>query len=348
MRARPEVVKSTAPTRAGGVWQPLCVGAGPVTAKLINGVFGDPLLQVSLGNLPNRLLFDLGDAGAVSRRVLHKVSDVFITHAHFDHICGFPDLLRARMTGDFPACRIYGPPGTTAHISGFVAGFRWDRIEDEGPELHVADIHPDRVEWSRIKVGHQMKRLTMSPVIDGVILQAPEYRIRCRFLDHGIPVLAYAVQLPDEHHIDRDRLGPMGLAPGPWIRALKRRIREDDLDSSLDVGEDRAERAAELADALVRSTPGKKLVYATDLADTRSNREALVEFASDADLFFCESTFRQHDEAQARRTQHLTTRACGEIAAAASVRRLVPFHFSKRYTRGVLPVYDEIRAALKN
>jgi len=70
-----------------------------------------------------------------------------------------------------------------------------------------------------------------------------------------------------------------------------------------------------------------------------------VELASDADLFFCEATFRQHDEVQARRTQHLTTRACGEIAAAASVHRLVPFHFSKRYTRGVLPVYDEIQAA---
>ena len=342
MRAKPEVVKPTASAKAESVWQPLCVGAGPVTAKLINGVFGDPLLQVSLGNLPNRLLFDLGDAGAVSRRVLHTVSDVFITHAHFDHICGFLDLLRARMTGDFPACRIYGPPGTTAHISGFVAGFHWDRIADQGPELHVADIHTDHIRWSRIKVGHQMSRPTMSPMIDGFILQRPEYRIRCRFLDHGIPVLAYAVQLPHEHHIDGNRLGPMGLAPGPWIRALKRRVRDDDLDSSLDVGEGRTERVAELKDALVRSTPGKKLVYATDLADTRSNREALVEFASDADLFFCEATFRQQDEAQAYRTQHLTTRACGEIAAAAGVHRLVPFHFSKRYTRDVLPVYDEI------
>lgn len=347
MRAKPEIVESTAPAKAAGVWQPLCAGTGPVTAKLINGVFGDPLLQVSLGNLPNRLLFDLGDAGAVSRRVLHTVSDVFITHAHFDHICGFLDLLRARMTGDFPACRIYGPPGTTAHISGFVAGIHWDRIEDEGPELHVADIHPDHASWSRIKVGHQTKQLTTSAVIDGVILQVPEYRVRCRFLDHGIPVLAYAVQLPHEHHIDRDRLGSMGLAPGPWIRALKRRVRDDDLDSSLDVGAGRTERAAELKEALVRSTPGKKLIYATDLADTASNRKALVELASDADLFFCEATFRQHDAVQASRTQHLTTRACGEIAAAASVHRLVPFHFSKRYTREVLPVYDEIRAALE-
>jgi ribonuclease BN (tRNA processing enzyme) len=39
---------------------------------------------------------------------------------------------------------------------------------------------------------------------------------------------------------------------------------------------------------------------------------------------------------------HLTTRACGEIASAAGVSRLVPFHFSRRYQHRAEQLYQEI------
>jgi ribonuclease BN (tRNA processing enzyme) len=45
---------------------------------------------------------------------------------------------------------------------------------------------------------------------------------------------------------------------------------------------------------------------------------------------------------QARRTQHLTTAACAEIANAAEVTHLVPFHFSKRYIKRTAEVYAEL------
>ncbi|MDX1735341.1 MAG: hypothetical protein R3228_13295, partial [Halioglobus sp.] len=47
---------------------------------------------------------------------------------------------------------------------------------------------------------------------------------------------------------------------------------------------------------------------------------------------------------QAQRTGHLTTRACAEIATAAQVEHLLPFHFSRRYVRDVAAVYRELRA----
>ena len=49
------------------------------------------------------------------------------------------------------------------------------------------------------------------------------------------------------------------------------------------------------------------------------------------------------DAGQARRTQHLTTRACAEIAEEAQVEHLLPFHFSKRYIQRAPEVYREIR-----
>ncbi len=84
---------------------------------------------------------------------------------------------------------------------------------------------------------------------------------------------------------------------------------------------------------------------ATDLADTRENRARLVGLARGAHTLFCEAGFLTEDAAQAARTGHLTARACGEIAEAAEVGQLVPFHFSRRYEREPQRIYAEVRAA---
>jgi ribonuclease BN (tRNA processing enzyme) len=85
-------------------------------------------------------------------------------------------------------------------------------------------------------------------------------------------------------------------------------------------------------------------VYATDFADTPDNSVKLMHLAQGAHTLFCEATFLQQDQAQAIRTGHLTTRACGEIANQARVRYLVPFHFSRRYEAQPWRVYQEIAA----
>jgi ribonuclease Z len=102
---------------------------------------------------------------------------------------------------------------------------------------------------------------------------------------------------------------------------------------------------AELAADLTLTGPGDKLVYATDFADTPANRCQLKALAAGAQALFCEATFLAQDRAQAERTGHLTARACGEIAVAAGVRYLVPFHFSRRYEEAPWRVYAEVAAA---
>lgn len=51
------------------------------------------------------------------------------------------------------------------------------------------------------------------------------------------------------------------------------------------------------------------------------------------------------DDHLAEMPERRIVRACGEIAAAAGVRRLVPFHLSKRYDRRVGDVLNEVRRA---
>jgi len=316
---------------------------GAMDVALINGVFGDPLLHVRLRHQRRSLLFDLGDGSRLSARIAHQVSDVFISHAHFDHIGGFPWLLRSRL-GEYPACRLYGPPGLARHIFGFLQGILWDRIADRGPVFDVQELHGDRLLGFRLQAGYdELQPLAETPVSDGVLLLQSGFRVRAVCLDHhGTPVMAYALQADKQLNIRKDRLRAHDLTPGPWLHALKQQLLADNEATMIQLPNGSAASAADLAQELVIITPGKKIVYATDLADTAENRQQLIELARHAHTFFCEAPFMEADVDHASRNGHLTTRACGEIASAAGVARLVPFHFSRRYAYQPLSLYEEI------
>ena len=68
--------------------------ASSFRAFLVNDLFGDPALYVSLPWERRALLFDLGDITALSAGRLLKITDVFVSHAHVDHFVGFDHLLR--------------------------------------------------------------------------------------------------------------------------------------------------------------------------------------------------------------------------------------------------------------
>lgn len=92
-------------------------------------------------------------------------------------------------------------------------------------------------------------------------------------------------------------------------------------------------------------TPGQKIGYVTDVADTADNRKAIVELVKGADLLFIESAFARADVALATERAHLTTEAAGQIARQAGVRRVEPFHFSTRYTGEDERMQNEVMAA---
>ena len=163
-------------------------------------------------------------------------------------------------------------------------------------------------------------------------------------LDHHTPVLAYAFEPDRELNVRKDSLQRLGWSPGPWLNELKQRLIDGDDDASLRLPDGGAATVAELARELLTITPGRRLVYATDLADTPGNRERVVGLARNAHTLFLEAVFREADIAHARQHGHLTARACGEIATAANVSRLVPFHLSRRYAADPLALFDEIEA----
>lgn len=318
------------------------VRVGTALACLVNGVFGDPLLHLRLGQQRRSLLFDLGDGTRLPARIAHQVSDCFITHAHADHIGGFLWLLRSRIGEDGP-CRLYGPPGLAGHVQGLISGILWDRIGDRGPIFEVAEVRDGHLHRMRLQAGRpEPTPLGEAPIPDRVLLEEAGFRVRCALLDHGTPVLAFAFEQALKINVRKERLVELGLEPGPWLTGLKQRMLKGHYGSEIALPDGRHKTVADLAVELTLTGPGGTLVYATDFADTPENRRRLVALAKGAQCLLCEASFLAEDGAQAERTGHLTARACGEIAVAAGVGHLIPFHFSRRYESAPWRLYDEV------
>ncbi|MBW2257488.1 MAG: MBL fold metallo-hydrolase [Deltaproteobacteria bacterium] len=272
------------------------------------------------------------------------MSHVFVSHAHMDHFGGFPWLLRCRV--GFPeTVTLFGPPDLSARVESFVAGFTWDRIGENGPRFRVGEVHGDVLRWWMIQAGIPTRRPDgEEALVDGVVHRAEDLVVRAAVLDHGIPVLAWLVEESPRLAVRPDVLRDIGVPAGPWLGQLKRLLAAGERDTTVQLPDGTEEPAGTLGDRLTLQVPGRRLAYATDMADSPENREVLVRLARGADLLVCEAAFLEADAARARETGHLTTRACAEIAAAAGVGLLVPFHFSHRYSEQPESLIRELRA----
>jgi ribonuclease BN (tRNA processing enzyme) len=324
--------------------KPVFSNLGSAWATLVGGVFGDPLVHVQLRRLKTSLLFDLGDPVRLTAKVAHQVSTVFLSHAHIDHINGLTWLLRSRF-GPFGPCRIFGPLETISRIESFLNAITWDRIDDKGPLFEVYEIDGAFLRHSRLQPGRKRIDFPKIPINDSVILTENSFTVKAAVCDHNIPSIAYALVFNQEIKVRKDRLAKANLSPGRWLATLKECIYADTPEVEIKLPDKRTAKAGELAKDLTIILPGKKLTYAADMADTPDNRKKVIELAKSSHTFFCETAFTMEDKEKAEATQHLTTLAALHIAREAGVKRLVPFHFSKRYERNSQSVYDEILSA---
>jgi ribonuclease Z len=149
----------------------------------------------------------------------------------------------------------------------------------------------------------------------------------------------------------RNRLAELGLPVGPWLRERKRAVVENRPENyPIRTGSgSTASNAHEMPLGDLRSvltvTPGQKIAYVTDAADTAANRAAIIGLIRNADLLFIEAAFAQEDAALAMERAHLTAAAAGRIAREAGVRRIELFHFSPRYSGEEARMLNEVMTA---
>lgn len=314
--------------------------------RLVNGPFGDPCVHVRILWERRALLFDLGDISVLSPAEISRISDVFVTHTHIDHFIGFDLLLRSILRRNTPL-HLYGPLSLLKAVEGKLGGYTWNLIEEYPAEIVVHAFDGGRILRSafRARRGFQKESLGETES-EGILLETPRFRVRAVVLDHGIPCLAFALEESSHINIDKDFLARKDIPVGPWLRDFKDLLRNGNLDSTVQV-EGREYRAREL-EAAARITRGQKISYATDLAITEGNRERLVAMADGSDVFYCEAYFLDEDRNRAFSRAHLTAKECGRIARQAGARRLVPMHFSPRYSDCPERIYREATDAFSS
>jgi ribonuclease Z len=265
---------------------------------------------------------------------------VFVSHAHVDHFVGFDHLLRV-LLGRPKVVRLYGPPGFTDHVEGKLRGYAWNLLDGYSLAIEVHEVHPGEVKRARFTCPDNFRREDVpgAPLVDGLLIDEPDFRVRSVCLDHRIPCLAFAMEESMHLNVDKVRLDGLGLPVGPWLMDVKRAIRAGDPDDrpirvAWSVDGERRERVVGLGvlrREVIRASPGQKLVYVTDAIGSPENRERILSLARDADLFFCEAGYPERDAERARDRYHLTTAQAGRLAADAGVRRFAVFHLSPKY-----------------
>lgn len=322
---------------------------------LVNGRFGDPAVFVETLFERRAILFDLGDIAALPARSVLKVDQVYVSHTHLDHFFGFDRLLRL-LVGRAKSVALYGPAGFLDQVHHKLQAYQWnlvggyaDDLVFQASELAMPGIL--RRARFRLKSAFSREEVGEAPMDGDVLHEEARYRVRVAVLEHRLPCLAFALEETAHVNVWKTRLDALALPAGPWLRELKEAIVADAPDDSLiEVRAAAAEPAVATLPlgqlrGLVTLTPGQKIAYVTDAADTPANRAAIEHLVRDADLLMIEATFAAADAALAARRTHLTTAAAGEIARAAGVRRVEPFHFSPRYADCEADMLAEVQAA---
>jgi ribonuclease Z len=258
---------------------------------------GRALTSVLVRREGELFLFDCGEGTQVSLRRLNlrwkKITSIFISHTHADHVTGLPGILMLSSQVDREEpLYIYGPP----KIREFVDAMR-----------RTLDMY--------INYEIVIRELDGS----STVVQAEDYAIRAHPLVHTKPCLAYGIQehaRPGVFHPEKALA--LGVPRGPMWSQLQD-------GETVHLADGTAVRPREV---LGQERKGRKFCFATDTVLA----PGLAEFSRGADLFICEGMFSEELAETAVEKKHLTAAQAARIARDGAVKRLGLIHYSPRYS----------------
>jgi len=317
--------------------------------RLLNSRFGDPAVFVERLHDSAAILFDLGDLSPLSTRDLLRVGHVLVSHMHMDHFIGFDALLRANV-GRAKRIVMVGPDGLAKRVGHKLAGYEWDLVDGYPDDLvfEVGElVTRQRVRETRFRLKNRFaaEPVEERSIEDGMVGEANGLTVTAALLEHHGVSVGYALAEPVHVNVLGNKVAGRGLPLGAWLKPLKDAVRAgrgDDWPVEVDGGGTLP--LGDLRD-LVSVEPGQKIAYVTDVRDTPANRAAIQRLAAGADMLLIDAAFAAADRDKADARAHLTTVAAGEIARAAGVRRVEPFHFSPRYEAEEARMLAEVERA---
>lgn len=245
-------------------------------------------------------MFDCGEG--TQRQILEttikprKVSKIFITHLHGDHVLGLPGFLSSRAfqsSEEQTDIEIYGPKGIKSYVMS--------SLRVTGSRL------PYRIHF------HEFEGDSL-----GKIMETDKFEVYAEELNHSIFCVGYRVVQKDlEGSLDADALKAAGVPFGPLFGKIKN-------------GQDVVlEDGTKIIAKDFISEPKKGKVV-TILGDTRKT-DASVRLGLGADVLVHESTYGEGDEKLAKSHGHSTNMQAAQVAKAAGAKRLLLNHISPRF-----------------
>ncbi|MDR1900800.1 MAG: ribonuclease Z [Treponema sp.] len=260
------------------------------------------LTSVLLRREGELFLFDGGEGTQVSLRRLNlrwkKISVIFVSHTHADHVTGIPGLLMlsAQVDRDDPLY-IIGPPRIAEYIE---------------TSRRVLDMF----------INYEIIVKEVSE--PGIVYKGDGFHVRCFALRHTKPCFGYAFEedtRPGEFHPEKAEA--LKVPRGPLWSRLQAGGTVKAADGSL----------VQSAQVLGPRRSGRKFTFVTDtLAFPGIAREA-----AGSDLFVCEGMFEKALEESAHEKKHMTAVEAACVARdAGGVKRLALIHYSPRYNENNL------------
>lgn len=265
---------------------------------------GQPSKQRNVASLALKLLdelneiwlFDVGEATQhqiIKTNIrLRKVSKIFISHNHGDHIFGLPGLLATRsFQGEVGPLTIYGPPGLDQFVK---------------VSLHV----------SQTKISYPIHFVVLRQ--GGLICRDRGFRVYAEKLDHRVPSFGYrVVEGSRPGALLMSKLAQYHLPNGPLFGKLK-------------AGQQVVLQDGTVLDGRKFLGPKRPGRIVTIIYDTRSTPN-IAKLARNADLLVHESTFAGGEAKLAHAYYHSTAVEAARVARDNGVKELYLDHISARY-----------------
>ena len=243
------------------------------------------------------LLIDCGEGTQqqISRfNVKHgKIEAVFISHLHGDHYLGLMGLISSmHIQGRTKALKVFAPRG-------------------------LKEILMVQLKYSGTVLNFKLDLIELDSEILQLVFQTKIFTVESFPLKHRIPCFGFLI---------REKAKP--------VRINKKRLPADisiqniaKLKKGLDVFDEDGKILYQ--NEYYTLPPRKQRSYAY-CSDTIYD-EDLLNYISEVDILYHESTFLEEREQSAKDTFHTTARQAGLIARKAKVNKLIIGHFSARY-----------------
>ena len=255
------------------------------------------LTSVLLRRDGDLFLFDSGEGTQVSLKRLNlkwkKISAIFISHTHADHVTGLPGILMLNAQVDrTEPLYIYGPPKIKEYV-----------------------------ETSRRVLDMYINYPIVVKEIEGPCLvhSGKDYYVRAFPLEHTKTCVGYTLEeldRPGEFNPEKAR--ELKVPVGPlWAQ----------LQSGFEVTNEEG-KTVKPEEVLGPKRSGRKFSFVTDTL----YKESIIENVKGSDFLVCEGMFEDALSDQAKEKKHMTAKQAAHIAKEANVKRMCLIHYSPRYT----------------